>query len=63
MQCCVREAPAAKGLGRRAHLELVEEVILVDVGGGADWLAHGLLDLLHLVRLLVDLVQDLRQRG
>lgn len=58
-----RQAAHAQGVGLRAHLELVEEVVLVDVGGGADGLAHGLLDLFHLVCLVVDLVQDLQQRG
>ena len=41
------------------HLELAKQLVLVHVGGGADGLRHRVLDLLHLVRLLVDLVQHL----
>ena len=44
-----------------AHLKLAKQLILVQVRSRTNWLRHGVLDLLHLVRLLVDLVQHLQR--
>ncbi len=43
------------------HLQLAHELVLVQVRGCADGLRHCVLDLLHLVRLLVDFVEHLRR--
>ena len=55
--------PSVGGMsaGAKGHLQLVEELILVEVCGRADGLPHGLLYLLHLVCLVVYLVQHLHQ--
>lgn len=44
-----------------AHLELAKQLVLIQVRSRANRLRHGVLNLLHLVRLLVDLVQHLQR--
>lgn len=42
-----------------ANLQFAHELVLIHVCGWANWLCHGILNLLHLVCLLVDLIQHL----
>ena len=46
--------------GQLYHLQLSHELILVHVSSRTNGLRHGVLNLLHLVCLLVDLIQHLQ---